>query len=80
MFLDCFSEDIMTDVPDKYVQFADYVLAGYITDSSIFPPTMWAAFPDLTSKIAYSGNKKNVIQGQRPDMENRQTQQRTQSN
>ena len=31
-------------------QFADYVLAGYITDSSTFPPTMWAAVPDLTSK------------------------------
>ena len=28
----------------------------------------------------YSGNQKNVIQGQRPDMENRHTHQRTQSN
>ena len=25
----------------------------------------------------YSGNQKNVIKGQRPDMENRHTQQRT---
>ena len=25
----------------------------------------------------YSGNQKNAIQGQRPDMENRHTQQRT---
>ena len=28
----------------------------------------------------YSGNQKNVIQGQRADMENRHTQQRTYSN
>ena len=28
----------------------------------------------------YSGNQKNAIQGQRPHMENRHTQQRTQSN
>ena len=27
-----------------------------------------------------SGNQKNITQGQRPDMENRHTQQRTQSN
>ena len=27
-----------------------------------------------------SGNQKNVIQGQRPDIENRHTQQRTQNN
>jgi hypothetical protein len=31
-----FIEDIMNDAPnnDKCLQFADYVLAGYITDSS----------------------------------------------
>ena len=28
----------------------------------------------------YSGNQKNAIQGQRPDMENKHTQQRTYSN
>ena len=28
----------------------------------------------------FSGNQKNVIQGQTPDMENRHAQQRTQSN
>ena len=47
-----FIEDIMNDAPnnDKCLQFADYVLAGYITDSSTFPSTMWVAVPDLTSK------------------------------
>jgi hypothetical protein len=43
---------IMSAAPNnnKCLQFADYVLSGYITDSSTFPPTMWAAVPDLTSK------------------------------
>ena len=54
---DSFIEDIMSDAPnnDKCLQFADYVLAGYITDSSTFPPSMWAAVPDLTSKRTNNG-------------------------
>ena len=54
---DSFIEDIMSDAPnnDKCLQFADYVLAGYITDSSTFPLIMWAAVPDLTSKRTNNG-------------------------
>jgi hypothetical protein len=50
-------EDIMSAAPNnnKCLQFADYVLAGCITDSSTFPPTMWAAVPDLTSKHTNNG-------------------------
>ena len=50
-------EVIMSDAPsnDQCLQFADYVPAGYITESSTFPPTVWAAVPDLTSKQTNNG-------------------------
>ena len=50
-------EVIMSDAPsnDQCLQFADYVPAGYITESSTFPPTLWAAVPDLTSKRTNNG-------------------------
>lgn len=48
---------MLSDAPnnDKCLQFADYVLAGYITDPSTFPPTMLATVPDLTSKRTNNG-------------------------
>jgi hypothetical protein len=52
-------EEIMSDAPsnEKSLQFADYVPAGYITESSTFPPTLWAAVPDLTSKRTNNGTE-----------------------
>jgi hypothetical protein len=52
-----FLEEIISDAPgnERCLQFADYVPAGYITDSSTFPPTLWAAVPDLTSKRTNNG-------------------------
>jgi hypothetical protein len=38
-----FVEDIMSDAPenDKCLQFADYVLEGYILATSSYPPVLW---------------------------------------
>ena len=37
----------------------------------------WLNWKSIQGNQGYSGNKRNAIQGQRPDMENRHTQQRT---
>ena len=45
---DCFV-DLMADAPlnDKCSRFVDYILENYVTVNSKFPPTIWAAPPDL---------------------------------
>jgi hypothetical protein len=42
-----FVEDIMSDAPenDKCLQFADYVLEGYILATSSYPPVLWSSSP-----------------------------------
>jgi hypothetical protein len=52
-----FVEDIMSDAPenDKCLQFADYVLEGYILATSSYPPFMWSSSPKLAKKRTNNG-------------------------
>ena len=54
---DCFVEDIMTDTPEdnRCMQFADYVLEGYIAPTSTYSPSMWASIPEENSKRTNNG-------------------------
>ena len=49
---DYFVEDIMTDTPEdnRCMQFADYVLEGYIAPTSTYPPSTWTSIPEENSK------------------------------
>ena len=50
-------ENIMTDTPEdnRCMQFADYVLRGYIAPTSTYPPSMWASIPEENSKRTNNG-------------------------
>ncbi|KAJ8304917.1 hypothetical protein KUTeg_018500 [Tegillarca granosa] len=54
---DSFVEDIMGDAPNdnRCHQFADYILDGYVAETSSYPPLMWAAVPDERNKRTNNG-------------------------
>ena len=54
---DYFVEDIMTDTPEdnRCMQFADYVLEGYIAPTSTYPPSTWTSIPEENSKRTNNG-------------------------
>lgn len=49
---DSFSEDLIPDMPSNRAveQFSDYVLATYIDDTAMFPPSTWAEVPSTVRR------------------------------